>query len=65
MVRNDTGSTVRVLMFSTMTEVAAVVYPDSDKISIWTTNHADDIVVSRASGVDYWEGETRGRTAHR
>ena len=61
MVRNDTGSTVRVLMFSTMTEVAAVVYPDSDKISIWTTNNADDIVVRRASGVDYWEGESRGR----
>jgi uncharacterized cupin superfamily protein len=61
MVRNDTGSTVRVLMFSTMTEVAAVVYPDSDKISIWTTNNADDIVVRRASGVDYWEGESRAR----
>jgi hypothetical protein len=44
-----------------MTAVAAVVYPDSDKISIWTTNGADDIVVKRTSGVDYWEGEGRGR----
>jgi uncharacterized cupin superfamily protein len=61
MVRNDTDSTARVLMFSTMTAVAAVVYPDSDKISIWTTNGADDIVVKRTSGVDYWEGEGRGR----
>ena len=31
--------------------------PDSDKISIWTTNGPDDIVVRRTSGVDYWEGE--------
>jgi uncharacterized cupin superfamily protein len=61
-VRNDTDSTVRVLMFSTITAVAAVVYPDSDKISIWTTNGADDLVVKRTSGVDYWDGERRGRT---
>jgi uncharacterized cupin superfamily protein len=59
MVRNDADSTARVLMFSTMTAVAAVVYPDSDKISIWTTDGADDIVVKRTSGVGYWEGEDR------
>jgi uncharacterized cupin superfamily protein len=61
MVRNDTDATARVLMFSTMTAVAAVVYPDSDKISIWTTNGVDDVVVKRTSGVDYWEGERRDR----
>jgi uncharacterized cupin superfamily protein len=61
MVRNDTDSTARVLMLSTVTAVAAVVYPDSDKISVWTTNGADDIVVKRTSGVGYWEGESRGR----
>jgi hypothetical protein len=36
------------------------VSPDRDKISIWTTNGADDIVVQRTSGVDYWECESRG-----
>jgi hypothetical protein len=41
--------------------VAAVVYPDSDKISIWTTDGADDIVVRRTSGVDY-DGENRRQT---
>jgi uncharacterized cupin superfamily protein len=61
MVRNDTDFPARVLMFSSITAVAAVVYPDSDKISIWTTNGADDIVVRRMSGVDYWEGESRRR----
>lgn len=58
-VRNDTDSTARILMFSTVTPVAAVVYPDSDKVSIWTTDGADDIIVKRASGVGYWEGESR------
>ena len=58
-VRNDTDSTARVLMFSSITAVAAVVYPDSDKIHIWTTSGDDDIVVRRTSGVDYWEGESR------
>jgi uncharacterized cupin superfamily protein len=61
MVRNDSGSTARILMFSSMTAVAAVVYPDSDKISIFTTTGADDIVVRRASAVDYWDGEGAAR----
>jgi uncharacterized cupin superfamily protein len=56
-VRNDTGSTARVLMFSNTSTVAASVYPDSDKIAIWTGNDADDIIVKRTSGVGYWDGE--------
>jgi uncharacterized cupin superfamily protein len=57
-VRNDTDSTARVLMFSDMSKVAATVYPDSDKIAIWTGNPDDDIIVKRTSGVGYWDGET-------
>jgi hypothetical protein len=49
-------------MFSSITVVAAVVHPDSEKISIWTTNGADDIFVRRTSGVDDWEGESRELT---
>jgi uncharacterized cupin superfamily protein len=60
-VRNDTDSTARVLMFSNVSDVAATVYPDSDKIGIWTTNDADDIIVKRTSGVGYWDGESRRR----
>ena len=63
MARNDTDIPARVLMFSSITAVAAVVSPDSDKISIWTTNGTDDIVVRRTSGVDYWEGESRQQTS--
>ncbi len=57
-VRNDTESTVHVLMFSTRSEVAAAVYPDSNKIGIWTGNADDDLLVRKTSGVGYWDGET-------
>jgi hypothetical protein len=44
-------------MFSDVSKVAASVYPDSDKIAIWTGNPDDDVIVKRTSGVDYWDGE--------
>ena len=56
-VRNDSDSTARVLMFSNISKVVASVYPDSDKIAIWTGNDEDDLIVRRTSGVDYWDGE--------
>jgi uncharacterized cupin superfamily protein len=56
-VRNETEETVRVLMFSTVRHPAATVYPDSDKIGIWTGNREDDLIVHRASGVGYYSGE--------
>src|SRR5215470_17129245 len=49
-VRNETEETVRVLMFSTVTYPAASVYPDSDKIGIWTGNEKDSLLVRRTSG---------------
>jgi uncharacterized cupin superfamily protein len=57
---NDTEQVVRVLMFSTIRLPTATVYPDSDKIAIWTAGKADDVIVRRSSGVDYWDGETEG-----
>ena len=58
-VLNDTAETVRVLMWSTVVHPAATVYPDSDKVGIWTGNPADDVMVKRSSGVDYWLDERR------
>lgn len=46
------------LMFSDRSTVAASVYPDSDKIAIWAGNEKDNLIVRRASGVGYWDGET-------
>ena len=57
-VRNDTEERVRVLMYSTVNHPAATVYPDSDKIGIWTGNPDDNILVHRSSKVDYYSGET-------
>jgi uncharacterized cupin superfamily protein len=58
---NETTATVRVLMFSTLRWPAATVYPDSDKIAIWTAGKSDDVIVRRSSGVGYWDGETGER----
>jgi uncharacterized cupin superfamily protein len=52
LVRNDSESIARVAMFSSMTAVGAVVYPDSDMIQFFTTDGEDDLVVKRSSAVD-------------
>jgi uncharacterized cupin superfamily protein len=57
-VRNDTETTVRVLMFSTRKPLAVTVYPDSDKIGVYTPDKTDDVMVRRASNVGYFDGET-------
>jgi uncharacterized cupin superfamily protein len=57
-VRNESDDTVRVLMYSTVTHPAATVYPDSDKLAIWTGNKDDDLITTRSSGVDYYHGES-------
>src|SRR5262245_59972600 len=58
-VRYDGDATSCVLMFSNVSQVAASVYPDSDKIAIWTGNDADDLIGKRTSSVGYWDGESR------
>jgi uncharacterized cupin superfamily protein len=60
-VRNDSDRTVRVLMFSNVELPAITVYPDSDKIGAWTGNDDDDVLVHKASKVDYFSGEPRAR----
>jgi len=56
---NEADETARVLMWSTVAYPAATVYPDSDKIGIWTGNKADDLLAPRAAGVEYFHGEQR------
>jgi uncharacterized cupin superfamily protein len=56
-VSNNTAETVRVLMFSTIAIPGATVYPDSDKIGVWTGNEDDDALFRRAGKVTYFEGE--------
>ena len=57
-IRNATGAPVRVLMWSTVMYPTATVYPDSDKIGIWTGgDRSDDVMVPRSAGVPYFHGE--------
>jgi uncharacterized cupin superfamily protein len=56
-VRNDTDTTVRVLMWSTVVYPTATAYPDSDKVGVWTGDKAEDLMVERSSGVEYFHGE--------
>jgi uncharacterized cupin superfamily protein len=48
---------VRMLIVSTRTRPAIAVYPDSDKIGIFTEDRRDNIMVRREAGVDYWDRE--------
>jgi uncharacterized cupin superfamily protein len=57
-VRNDGDDPVRVLMWSNVVAPTATAYPDSDKIGIWTSDKAEDVMVPRSANVDYYHGET-------
>ena len=53
LVRNNSESTARVAMFSSMgAAVGAVVYPDKDMVWVWSADDAVDIVVERSSALD-------------
>jgi uncharacterized cupin superfamily protein len=57
-VTNRTDAAVRVLMLSTMRLPAVAVYPDSDKIGVFTEGKLDNVMVRRESDVDYWDRES-------
>jgi uncharacterized cupin superfamily protein len=56
-VKNETQETVRILMYSTVHHPAATVYPDSDKVAVWTGNADDNVIARRSLSLDYWDGE--------
>lgn len=58
-VRNDTGSRVRVLMWSNVVLPTATAYPDSDKVGVYTGDKREDGMFVRSSNVDYFHGEGR------
>jgi uncharacterized cupin superfamily protein len=55
---NRGTETVRMLIVSTANLPAVAVYPDSDKVGIFTEGRRDNVMVRRSSDVDYWDGET-------
>ena len=57
-VSNQSDDLVRVLILSTKRTPDAAVYPDSDKMGVWSGNEADPGRLFRISSeVDYWDGE--------
>lgn len=54
---NNGDAPVRMLIVSTANLPSVAVYPDSDKIGIWTEGRRDNIMVRRESGVDYYDRE--------
>ena len=56
-VRNEGSSVARVMMFSEVKWPAATVYPDSDKIGVWTGNDDDSAMFRRATKVEYYTDE--------
>ncbi len=55
---NGGEAPARVLMWSSAREPSVAVYPDSDKIGVWTGNDDDKLMLRRADGrVDYYDGE--------
>jgi uncharacterized cupin superfamily protein len=51
-VRNNSESVARIAMFSSIVDVGAVVYPDSEMVRIFSTDGRDDILVERKSALD-------------
>jgi uncharacterized cupin superfamily protein len=49
--------TVRLIFLSTHNLPAVAVYPDSDKIGVWTGDPDTHVMVRRGSRLDYFDGE--------
>jgi uncharacterized cupin superfamily protein len=56
-IMNRGESMARVLLFSSAQTPAISVYPDSDKIGIWSGDEADDLIFKRSTAVPWTEGE--------
>lgn len=57
-ISNSSDEDARVIMFSNVKWPAATVYPDSDKIGVYTDrDRTDNVIVRRSAGVDYFDGE--------
>ena len=54
---NRSASPARALLFSSSRLPAVSVYPDSDKIGVWSGDEANDLIFKRGTAVPWSEGE--------
>ena len=59
-VTNRSEETARLAIVSTQRLPAVVVYPDSDKVGVYTGGDGEEWVARRESAVDYWDREPLG-----
>jgi len=56
-VMNRSEAPARTLMFSSSRVPAVSVYPDSDKVGVWSGNEPDELIFKRSTAVPWSEGE--------
>lgn len=57
-VMNQSAETVRLIMFSSSREPSVAVYPDSDKVGVWTPDPGEKWMFRGAEGqIKYYDGE--------
>jgi len=57
-VTNHGDEPARVMIISTYSRPAVAVFPDSDKVGVWTNEEeGGPVIVERSSGVGYWHRE--------
>jgi uncharacterized cupin superfamily protein len=63
-VMNKSDAPARTLLFSSARVPAVSVYPDSDKIGVWSGEPADDLIFVRGTAVPWSHGEAGWDKAH-
>ena len=56
-IMNKSGAPARTLLFSTSRAPAVSVYPDSNKIGVWSGDATDDLIFVRDTAVPWSHGE--------
>jgi uncharacterized cupin superfamily protein len=57
-VSNEGEETLRIVMLSTKVDPAYAIYPDSNKIGIWTGRREEHVMARLGESLDYYDGET-------
>ena len=55
---NEADATARILIVATKEYPAVAVYPDSEKVGVFTEGEPRRLIVRQGDGVDYWHGES-------
>ena len=56
-ISNQADGVALVAMVSTKSKTAVAVYPDSDKVGVWSGDGDVKALFPRSAAVDYWHGE--------